>query len=153
MAFRDKVSLCSPGCPGTQDARLVVLFLFCVSRVCGCVYLEDAKGIPDHLELKLLVLVSHLTNSGPLEEQPVLLTAKSSLQPLVWFFLKTDFYSQDGLELPIPLFLPPEFWDYKCALPCRDLLSFMYVSVCMWVCILVCACMEARGSRVWWPRL
>lgn len=63
----------------------------------------------------------HLTNAGPLEEQPVLLTAESALQPLVWVF-KTVLYGQDNLELLILLFLPPERWDYKCALPCSDLL-------------------------------
>jgi len=44
------------------------------------------KRALDHLELELQVVVNHYVGSRncPLEEQPVLLTAEPSLQPLVF---------------------------------------------------------------------
>ena len=46
ICFRDKVSLCSPGCPGTHSVEQAGLKL----KSSACLYLPSAgvKGVPHH---------------------------------------------------------------------------------------------------------
>ena len=63
--------------------------------VCLHVWLQARRG--HQLSLQMVVshhVVAHELNSGPLEEQPVLLTAEQSLQlPIVYYFQISSVFS------------------------------------------------------------
>jgi hypothetical protein len=77
-------------------------YLFYVYEYTADVFTHTRRGLQIPLQMvgRQLVAAGNL-NSGPLEEQSVLLTAEPSLQPYIFSFEAGSSVSQNGLKLSI----------------------------------------------------